>query len=154
MESKYLLENETIISQSKNASIVLTNIRVLHTIKGTGNINVHSIFLEKISATQIQYKSYPILLLLLVFCGCAGIYFIVEKGMEMAQLGFGAAGLFFLTYFLTLKRVMLITSDGGTKISFQTRGMRKEAISNFIHDIEKAQNDRFNKTRISLKKNS
>ncbi|MFT5820561.1 MAG: hypothetical protein ACI8ZM_001804 [Crocinitomix sp.] len=144
MESKYLLENEAVISQTKNSSIVLTNIRVHHTIKGTGNVNVSSIFLEKISATQIQYKSYPVLLLLLVFCGCAGIYFMTERGIEIAQFGFGSAGLLFVIYLFTLKRVIQITSDGGVKISFQTRGMRKEAIINFINEIEKAKNERFN----------
>ncbi len=147
MESKYLLENEAIISQSKNALFVLTNYRVRHKIKNAGNESLCSIFLEKISAIETQYKSYPILLVLGIFLGCIGAYFLMERGMDLGQIGFVAGGLLILIYLLSRKRVILITSDGGAKISFQTRGMRKEAIANFIYDVEKAKNERFNSAK-------
>ncbi len=144
MESIYLLENEAIISQSKSARFVLTNYRVRHKIKSAGNESLCSIFLEKISAIETQYKSYPILLVLGVLFGCIGAYFLMERGMELGQIGFVVGGLLILIYLLSRKHIILITSDGGAKISFQTRGMRKEAIASFINDVELAKNERFN----------
>jgi hypothetical protein len=146
MESKYLLENEAIISQSKNSELVLTNIRIRYTIKGTGNQRITSIFLEKMSAIETQHKSYPLLLFLGIVSGCIGIYLMMERGMELGQIGFVAAGILILIYAATHKRIILITSDGGAKISYQTRGMRKEAIAHFINDIEKAKNEQYYKS--------
>ncbi len=98
--------------------------------------------LEKISSIEIHYKSKVLLLIVGIILGIAGLFVgINNEGMAMV-LGFVLSGLFILIYLLTRKYVISIASDGGANINFQTKGMKREFLLDFINKIEKAKNEK------------
>jgi hypothetical protein len=141
MESKYLLNNEEIISQSKDFSVTLTNYRIRHEYGAYSNTYVISIFLEKISSIEIRYKSSPLLLVIGVFFSLASVYIMRDSSSQLPLIGFVISGLLILTFFLSRRHTITIASDGGTKINFNTKGMHRDAILHFINKIESAKND-------------
>lgn len=142
MEQKYLFERERLISQSDNNEITLTSHRIRYNSSSTGRGHVISIALEKISSIEIHYKSWILVLLLGILFVGAGIIIGANNNGEAMILVLILGGVCILLYFLTRKHVVTISSDGGAKINFETKGMKRETLLDFINKIEVAKSNR------------
>lgn len=138
MDYKYILEGESIITQSKDRMVTLTNYRIRFQDTSSGRAHIVSIMLEKISSIEIHYKSYIFLLIIGILLAAAGLFMGVNNMGRQMTLGLVLGGLFILVYLRTRKHVVSIASDGGAKINFETKGMRREVLLDFINQIEKA----------------
>jgi hypothetical protein len=146
MESKSLFENEKIISQSGDKSIILTNCRVQHFTKSPGKSQYVSIHLQDISSLEVHYRSFILFLMLGILAVAVALY---SGAMNLGELFVlsGIVGiLFILIYFFTRRHVVTISSNGGGKIQFFTKGMKKETLFDFIDQIEKAKNKQISRS--------
>lgn len=139
MKNNFFLENEIISVTSDDGSILLTNQRVL---KNTDH-GVHAYFismpLPDISTTEIRSKRHPVLIFLGVICLAAGITAgAIENEVGMIAVGGFLFLIFILLYIFTRHHSVHITSNGGSKLYFRTKGMRREAVLDFVRKIEQA----------------
>ncbi len=138
MENKYLLEDEHVVTRSKDNTVTPTNYRVQHSIENASNKHTVSIFLSKISSVELHYKTAPIFLLVVILIALASIILgPTGNQKEILYAGLLLGGLFILFFFLSRRHTITISSDGGAKINFHTKGMHKDAILNFINQVEK-----------------
>lgn len=138
METKYLLKNEQIITQSDQNIITLTNQRIRYTAKALGRAHIVSMVLNKVGSIELKYKN-NLLLLLLAFIGAL----IMVYGYSTGDTNFMLAGLigtaiFIYIYFKNRKYVISISSESGKEILFHTKGMKHEDILKFINQTEEA----------------
>lgn len=143
---KYLTEEETIIV-SDDKSLTLTTHRISLETKNWGESHFASIMLEKISSIEVKYHSWVVVLIIGVIALIFGIGLTLVNDYqirkEVSQFSLIAGGVCILLFFLSRHHVITITSDGGTKISFSTKGMKKENVFEFVDKIEQAKNERF-----------
>lgn len=138
MEEKYLFEGESLITQSGDKTISLTSHRIRYNANSTGNAYIVSIMLEKISSIEIRYTSWIIVLVIGVILLAGGILLGSQNNGDAMVVGIVAGLVCILLYFITRKHIVSIASDGGAKINFQTKGLKREAILEFINKIEVA----------------
>ncbi len=138
MDKQYLFENEILISESGDKSVTLTTHRLRHNSSSTGSGHIVSIMLEKISSIEIHYKSWILILFIGILLACGGLIMGAQNRGDVMILGLGAGGLCILLFFLTRKHIVTIASDGGAKINFQTKGMKRDMLLDFINKIETA----------------
>jgi hypothetical protein len=99
--------------------------------------------LDKVSSCETRYLSFPILLVLGIVAMLLGGYTLMGLGGEGVGAMAIATGLvFIIAYFVTRKHVVSIASDGGARIGFETKGMKREAVVSLINWIEKAKHER------------
>lgn len=116
------LDNEILIIESTNKQIRLTSHRLRYYETPKRNSDFTSIMLDKISSIELIYYKSSIWLLII---GIATIPIIV--------------GLILLYMFFTSKRhVISVTPDGGKPIIFETKGMKRDFLDNFIDKVEAA----------------
>jgi len=135
---KYFIpfENETIIAESDDKQILLTNKRIRQLIDGERLI---SIMLNKVSAISSYRFHMPMLLVAAIILLVIGTMSIVtERDQEMGVMSLVIGVGLLLFYWFTRKHVVTVTSDSGSKLMFRTRGMKQEAIFKFINQIEEA----------------
>lgn len=144
MDSKYLFEGESIITQSKDSKVVLTNYRLRYQESSASNARVISIMLEKISSIEVHYKSYPVYIILGILIGGMGYFFSGGLGsrmeLQLKIVCLVVAVLFVLVYFMSRRHMVSVASSGAT-IDFHTRGMRRDSILEFVNKIEQAKHD-------------
>jgi uncharacterized membrane protein YjjP (DUF1212 family) len=138
METKYLLKNEQIITQSDQNIITLTNQRIRYTAKALGRAHIVSMMLNKVGSIELKYKNNLLLLLLAFFGALITVY-----GYSIDDTNFLLAGLigttiFTYIYFKNRKHVISISSESGKEILFHTKGMKHEDILKFINQTEEA----------------
>jgi len=139
MENKHLFEGEKIIVESDDKTITLTSHRIRYSEAVFGKARLISIHLEKVSSVEMRYKSHLLFLFLGFFLIIAGIALgVLSQRPEPLVPGIGLGLLFIIVYWVTRKHVVTISSDGGEKINFQTKGMKSEAHIEFINKIETA----------------
>ncbi|MBI3134034.1 MAG: hypothetical protein HYZ14_05095 [Bacteroidetes bacterium] len=140
MKKEHLVENEELITQSDDQLICLTTKRIRYTSKSWGKSYLVSIHLEKISSIEVRYKSWVIILLIGILLGAASLFVSMQfySGEDIMVAGLGLSFLCILTYFMTRKHVVTISSDGGASINFYTRGMKDEKLLEFINKVEQA----------------
>lgn len=126
MDSKYLLENEELITQSDNNELTLTTLRIRHQTSAFGKANVSSIMLEKISSVEIKYKSK--------------LWFLII-GIITTPVIIGI--ILIILYYSSRKHCIVITSDAGTSINVETKWLKHDAILDFINKVEIAKNNRY-----------
>ncbi|GDX53477.1 hypothetical protein LBMAG27_25240 [Bacteroidota bacterium] len=143
MNSKLLLEGEEIISQSNDKQVTLTTYRVYYDSSQFGKAHTASIMLEKISSVEIHYSSWILFLILGGLFAIAGLACGANNQGPAMMLGLAIAAVLILFYFLTRKHVVTIASDGGAKINFRTKGIKREAIIDFMNQVDKAKNNRY-----------
>lgn len=138
MEEKHLLKDEKILKQSSNSAVTITNYRVRLQEGKSNKAHVVSIMLEKISSIELHYKSYILFLIVGVLLILAGLVYggQMNNGLGIISAGGVLGGLFILAFFLTRKHIVSIKSDGGTSINFETKGIKREALMDFINIIE------------------
>lgn len=142
MDKKYLFQGETLISESDNNEITLTSHRVRYNSSSSGKGDIISIALEKISSIEIHYKSWILILLLGILFAAGGMVMGVNDRGGAMVMGLAVGGVCVLLYFLTRKHVVTISSDGGAKINFETNGMKRDTLLDFINKIETAKANR------------
>ncbi|WKK80311.1 hypothetical protein [Marivirga arenosa] len=138
METKYLLKDEQIITQSDQKIITLTNQRIRYAAKALGKAHIVSMMLNKISSIELKYKNNLLLLLLAIIGALVLVY-----GYSMDDTDLLVAGLIGMTicvyiYIKNRKYVISIASESGKEILFHTKGMKHEDILKFINQTEEA----------------
>mgnify|MGYP006107042003 CR=1 FL=1 len=114
------LENEKLIIESGNKQIRLTSHRLRYYETPENNSDFTSIMLDKISSIELTYYKSSIWLLII---GIVTIPILV--------------GLILVYRFFTLKRhVISVTPDGGKPIIFETKGMKRNFLDDFIDKVE------------------
>ena len=113
-------ENEKLIIESDNKQIRLTSHRLRYYETPENNSDFTSIMLDKISSIELTYYKSSIWLLII---GIVTIPILV--------------GLILVYRFFTLKRhVISVTPDGGKPIIFETKGMKRNFLDDFIDKVE------------------
>jgi len=141
MEANQLLNGEQIITESDDKSITLTSFRIRRNVSGGGQAHIVSIMLEKVSSIEVHYSSWIILLGLGILFGLAGLFAGANNKGDVMVPALLIGGVLVIAYFMTRKHVVTVASDGGAKINFQTRGMKRDAIIEFINKIERAKKE-------------
>jgi hypothetical protein len=114
------IENEKLLIESDNKQIRLTTHRLRYYETPTQNANFTSIMLDRISSIELNYYKSSIWLLII---GIITIPIII--------------GIILIILFFTSKRhVVTITPDGGKPIIFQTKGMKRDFLEDFIDKVE------------------
>lgn len=139
METKFLLEGESILTKSNDNSVVLTSHRLVKNIKSYGHAYFMSVQLEKISTVEIRSKSHPLLLVFGVVCAITGPVASIQLGADnLLIVGLVLGVILILLYFLTRYHLISVASDGGAKIHILTKGAKREALLDFVKKIDQA----------------
>lgn len=141
----YLLNGEELITQSPNNVVVLTTHRIRYHATTSAQAHLVSVMLEKVSSCEMRFESSPVLLLLGITLALLGSISLLGSAFGNNMLGvIGiAAGLIMVVlYAATAKHVVSIASDGGSRISFETKGMKRETVIGLINSLEKAKSER------------
>ena len=113
-------ENEKMIIESDNKQIRLTTHRLRYYETPKRNSDFTSIMLDKISSIELTYYKSSLWILII---GIVTIPIIV--------------GLILIFMFFTSKRhVISVTPDGGKPILFETKGMKRDFLDDFIDRVE------------------
>lgn len=138
------MPGEKILSYSDKGIVTLTTHRIRYENKVWGESNIISIMLEKVSAVQVIYISYPLLWILGLIVSAVGILMMINNNNNMSQIvvTFFIAFFLIIGYFISRRHICSITSDGGTKIIFRTENMITESMIGFIDKIEAAKAER------------
>jgi hypothetical protein len=126
-----LLNQETIIKEISNAKFYLTTHRVC---KEGASSSISVILLENVCSitTELQHKViYLISGVAMIFSA----YIISGRFQEYSQILYLIGGLLSIIYFLTRKRDLIITSDGGTKLSISLDNFTRTEIETLICKI-------------------
>lgn len=140
MDPSELFHDESIIYQSNNAIVTLTNKRLRYQDKSSSVIEVVSILLQNISAIEVQSRKYPILL---VFAAIAALFGIFALSMDMydsIEIGtsfFIGCGVLILMYMFIRRSFVSVHPHGGRKLEFTTSGMKHEKVMEFVNKVEK-----------------
>jgi len=117
-----VLENEKLITESGNKQIKLTTHRLRYYESPSRNSNFTSIMLDKISSIELTYRKSSIWLLIL--------------GILTIPILIGI--ILIVVFFTSKKHVVSITPDGGKPIIFETKGLKRDFLEDFIHKVESA----------------
>lgn len=139
MQQNELFNDEKIITQSDGNLITLTNYRIRYTDKEWRRAFIVSILLKNVSSIQIKFKSNLILLglAIIVLSATIGIALGGASG-DVLIYGFVAGLILIAIYFSTRKHYLTISSKGGDKINFYTKGMGQDKVIDFVNRVEKA----------------
>lgn len=138
MTENQLLEDEKIITQSGGGSITLTNHRIRFFEKQSGKAHILSILLDKVASVEIIYKSKSIFWILGILSIIGGLFFWFQEDPEPSWTFLLLGVILVIVYFATRKHFVVITSDGTSKISFQTTGLNTNDLIAFLDKLEKA----------------
>ena len=115
-------ENEKLLLESDNNQLKLTSHRLRYYKASKRNSDFTSIMIDKISAIELTYYKSSIWILIL--------------GIITIPIILGIILLYI--YFTTKRHVVVITSDGGKPIVFETFGMKRKYLEHFIQKTEEA----------------
>lgn len=138
MDNKYLLNGEQVITQLDGNVITLTNLRLRYSDSKWGKAHIVSIPLEKISSIEVHYRSKTIFVILAILAITSGLIIGANGDKEFIGIGIGTGVVLIILYLFSRKHYLTISSDGGGKIHFHTRGMKQEKILDFINQLESA----------------
>jgi hypothetical protein len=126
-----LLNQETIIKEISYAKFYLTTHRVC---KEASSSSISVILLENVCSisTELQHKViYLVYGIVMILSG----YIISGRFQEYSQVLYLIGGLLSIIYFLTRNRDLIITSDGGTKLSLSLGNFNRTEIETLICKI-------------------
>ncbi|MDN5289018.1 MAG: hypothetical protein JWR38_5292 [Mucilaginibacter sp.] len=144
MHQDQLITGESFLINTDNGPITLTTHWIRYNNKIWGQSNIISIMLEKISAIQILYISHPGLGiggLLMIMLGVALSLGDTENGWVIT-IAVITGILLIVAYYITMKHICVITSDGSGKIVFRTEGMDTDALIDMADKVELAKHNR------------
>ncbi len=133
MNQDHLLQDEKVITKSKEGSTILTNYRIQYSDKKWGKAYTSSILLKNISAIEINYRSNVLLLIV-----AALSFFGVLMVGEGLILGISISTIFLLIFLLTRRHYVSISSNGSVKINLLIKGMKSNKVLEFLNKIEQA----------------
>lgn len=137
------LQDEQLITASNGNRITLTNKRIQMKDEVLGKAYTIIIFLEDISSTEVQYKSYVILLFLGVLSVLGGLLTGSSSNNVSAMAGGIILGVIFLAiWWFTRKHIVSISSNGGSRMNFGVEGMDSSKIEEFINTLHDAKANR------------
>lgn len=114
------IDNEKVILESDNNQIRLTTHRLRYSESARSSSDFTSIMLDKISSIELTYYKSSIWLLIIGIITTPVI-----------------VGIILIIIFFTSKRhVVSVTPDGGKPIIFETKGMKREFLEDFIDKVE------------------
>ncbi|KAA9327224.1 hypothetical protein F0P96_18500 [Hymenobacter busanensis] len=140
----FLLDGEELIRHTPNNVVVLTTHRLRYSAANSSHSRLVSMMLDKVSSCEVRYESQPGLWVI-------GSLFAILGGMALFAGGtiqlFGVLAIvlglvLIVAYLSTRRHIVSITSDGGTRIGFETKGLKREAVIAFVNEIEKAKTER------------
>ncbi len=135
---QYLFNDEEILSESLKGNVTLTNYRIRHENSKSSGGFVTSIFLNKISSVEINYKSNPIYIVLALLGATASILLASERLNETALATLAFAVVSFIFFLISRRQLLIVASDGGSKINVEIKGTKKQIILDFMNKIEHA----------------
>lgn len=142
MTQNELLDGETILTQSDKNIVTLTNKRIRYHDKAFGRAHINGIMLENIGSIEAHFTSSVLLLILGIVAILAGLFIATvsnnDNDASMGLLAIFVGVVFVILYFFSRKYFLTIYSNGQGKINFEAKGMKKEAILDFINKVEKA----------------
>lgn len=136
MEKQEYLPGEELVTESENKLITLTNFRLRYYSSNRGSAYIVSLMLNKISSIEVHYKSLWFLLIIGIVVIAGGLLAGAQNQGDMMIAGLVIGLVLILIYFLSRKHVVTVSSMGGAKINFETKGMKRETLMNFINKIE------------------
>lgn len=136
MEKQEYLPGEELVTESENKLITLTNFRLRFNSSNRGSAYIVSFMLNKISSIEVHYKSLWLLLIIGIVVIAGGLLAGAQNQGDMMIAGLVIGLVLILIYFLSRKHVVTVSSMGGAKINFETKGMKRETLMNFINKIE------------------
>jgi len=142
METRHLLNNEVIITQSGKGVITLTNLRLRYSNSSNGKTRIISILLEKVSSIDVHSKSNRIYLYFAFAAIAVGFYFGAEGNSNVTLASLGLGVLLTLLYLFSRQHFLRISSEGGAKIQFHTKGLKTEKVLQFMNQLEQAIRER------------
>ena len=138
MDTRYLFDDEQIINEQPYFKITLTNYRIIYQDKEYGKMYFCSIMLDQVSAIEIKYKSKPLLFLIGLLLFPIGIILAINMIPPFGFLALTSSLIFCLSFFITKKHVISITSNGTASIVIGTKSKANDKILYFINQIEEA----------------
>lgn len=127
------MNDEKKILESDKGQLVLTSHRVRFDESTAGQRKIVSIMLDELCSCELNYKSHIVLILLAFLSVVLGFI----GGSDAIAGGIIGAIVFAIAYFLTRKQ-MLSLSSAGAAINVEAKGMKTEAIKDFIDAVELA----------------
>jgi len=139
-----LMTNEKILLESDPKGLILTTHRIRSEDEAVGNAQIKSIMLEELASCAIVQSSNNMLLVLAALCLFIGFVIIASSrgGAEPLVLGFVIALVLVLAYFASRQQVLALAS-AGTTIRTNTKGMKLQAVKQFMDRVEAAKNERY-----------
>ena len=146
MSKQPLIENEFILNQIKDDTLILTTHRlILKEIDGW-TTKKHHIPLENISSINSNYTQKTSLLYVSIFFIIIGILLPEKiafiKISDLNTLLFIAAGIFFVLFFWSQKKTLNFYSDCGQKIQLSISGVKYDDIDIMVNHVINAKNKR------------
>jgi hypothetical protein len=130
--TRQLLPGERVVAT--NEILTLTNYRVFRDAAGGGNSRYVSISLDAIASCGLVTTSQPILLVLGILAGCAGLVL----GGDLAGPAIIAAIVLVAAYFGSRQAVMSICSTGGERIIVPTKPSQRASQRGLLDAIDHA----------------
>ncbi|WP_345223285.1 hypothetical protein [Hymenobacter koreensis] len=140
----FLLDGEELLDYTPNRVVLLTSNRIRYNAANASESHLVSIMLEKISACEVRYQSQPLLGISGALLAVVGLLAFFQPGDAQA-FGAGALAvglLLVLAYLASRRHIISITSDGGTRLAFATKGLKRETVIAFVNSVEKAKHER------------
>ena len=140
MDHRHLLPDEKVAVTSGNYPIILTNQRIRQHVTISGKTYLTSIFLKNVSSIEVAYKSKPIYLKMGIITLILTIGYIYQMPIYQevfVPLGIAVGSFLILVYFLSRKHLLSIYAKGGATINFETKGVNKEKVLDFVNDVER-----------------
>lgn len=128
-----LNKNESILVKSESEVVVLTT----HRIRYQDDKELISIMLPQVSGIEVKYTSHPILIILAIISGIAGVVLLDDSANHTSILLLITAGVLIALFFSSRKHVVTISS-ASARLVFHTKGMGKQAVENFVDKVEAA----------------
>ena len=140
MKEKYLFDDEEVYVYTNGSNNVsLTNLRIRSIERIWGKFRMTSILLENVSSAEIRHRSNPIFVIISIIAFLIGIQFFEEYRYDgIANTLFGTSVVFLFIFLLTRKRSIVVSSNGGSKLTILTSGMGKEQALEFVNKVELA----------------
>ena len=134
-ESLEKLPGEKLILETTNHDFFLTNYRISNnTFEGFGTM-----LLSKISSIDYRYSSRPITLIVGIICAIVGLAVLfTESSGAVGIVGVIVGVIFILVYFNSRTYTLVITSDGGSKMTIRTTGRQSLPMVDLATEIENA----------------
>lgn len=149
-----LLENETVITRSKDNTVTITQQRVFRQ-KGK---DFTTISMDKISCVRVRYFMQIIFMIIGILAILVALLGAIAMGKEgpddelvfiTATSGF-LGFTFTLIFLLTRKHVVNVVSDSGVDITFSVGGADQDEIIELVNTIDRAKIDFINRAKSIL----